>query len=105
MCSRTHAVRHEHSRALLSLLAELDSYTQSMTMTTIKVSMETRDRLKTQAQAANRSLGGYLDDLADLADQRARLAAMGAAMASTSEADMREYLAELGRWEATDDLD
>ncbi len=76
-----------------------------MTMTTIKVSMTTRDRLKTQAQAANRSLGGYLDDLADLADRRARLDAMRIAMANASEADMREYLDELGRWEAIDESD
>lgn len=76
-----------------------------MTMTTIKVSMTTRDRLKTQAQAANRSLGGYLDDLADLADRRARLDAMRIAMANASETDMREYLDELGRWEAIDEFD
>lgn len=88
-----------------SLLTEHGTYTVSMTMTTIKVSMTTRDRLKTQAQAANRSLGGYLDDLADLADRRARLDAMRIAMANASEADMREYLDELGRWEAIDESD
>lgn len=88
-----------------SLLTEHATYIESMTMTTIKVSMTTRDRLKTQAQAANRSLGGYLDDLADLADRRARLDAMRIAMANASEADMREYLDELGRWEAIDESD
>ena len=73
-----------------------------MTMTTIKVSMTTRDRLKTQAAAAHQSLGAYLDGLADIADRRSRMESMRLSIAATREADMASYLAESDEWDSVD---
>ena len=55
-----------------------------MTMTTIKVSTETRDRLKAQAAMANVSLGEHLTRLASAADRGLRFEALRTAIASTS---------------------
>jgi len=66
--------------------------------TTIKVSNETRDRLKAQAAAAQVPLGEYLTRLADLADRRDRLAAMRRAIDSTGEAELAAYRAEAAEW-------
>lgn len=73
-----------------------------MTTTTIKVSTQTRDRLKEQAAAAGMSLGRYVSALSEAADRQARLAALGAAIAGTSAADMVQYGDEVGQWEATE---
>ena len=54
-----------------------------MTMTTIKVSTETRDRLKAQASAAHVSLGEHLSRLADAAERGLRFEALRAAVAAT----------------------
>ena len=68
-------------------------------MTTIKVSSATRDRLKAQASAAHRSLGAYLEDLADLADRQSRFASLKAAIVETSAADLARHGAEAAEWE------
>lgn len=73
-----------------------------MTVTTIKVSTETRDRLKQQAAAAGMSLGSYVSLLSRAAAREERLAALGAAMAGTSPADRAAFAAESEAWEATE---
>jgi hypothetical protein len=73
-----------------------------MTMTTIKVSMTTRDRLKAHAEAAHQSLGAYLDGLADLADRRARMEAMRLAMTTATDSELASYRAETGEWDSVD---
>lgn len=54
-----------------------------MTMTTIKVSTETRDRLKAQAAAAHVSLGEHLTRLAIAADRGLRFESLRVAVAAT----------------------
>jgi len=56
-----------------------------MTMTTIKVSSETRDQLKAQAAAAHLSLGEHLARLADAADRGLRFEALRAAIAASTD--------------------
>lgn len=73
-----------------------------MTMTTIKVSTETRDRLKEHAAAEHSTLGDYLTRLADAADARARWAAMAAAMSNASAEELREYRREAAEWADAD---
>ena len=70
-----------------------------MTTTTIKVSSTTRDRLKAQASAAHRTLGAYLDDLADLADRQSRFAGLKRAIGETSAPDLVEHADETAEWE------
>jgi hypothetical protein len=65
-----------------------------MTMTTIKVSTETRDRLKAQASAAHVSLGEHLARLATAADRGLRFEALRAAVVATSP----ELTAEDDEW-------
>ena len=69
-----------------------------MTVTTIKVSTETRDRLKAQAARNNLSLGEHLRRLADAADRELRFQAVRAAMTASSEDDRRSYAAETQAW-------
>ena len=69
-----------------------------MTATTIKVSRETRDRLKAQAARHNRTLGEHLTRLADAGDRELRFQAVREAMARTSDADMRSYEDETREW-------
>lgn len=71
-------------------------------MTTIKVSTETRDRLKQQAAAAGVSLGSYVALLSKAAAREERMAALGAAIAGTSAADMADHKDEADAWEATE---
>jgi hypothetical protein len=56
-----------------------------MTMTTIKVTSETRDQLKAQAAAAHLSLGDHLARLADAADRGLRFEALRAAIADSTD--------------------
>lgn len=79
-------------------------YTQSMTtaMTTIKVTPVTRDRLKSHAQRAKRTINEYLDMLIDLADRELRFDALRAAIANTSEADMQSWREETEMWETVE---
>ncbi|MEE3126917.1 MAG: antitoxin [Actinomycetota bacterium] len=69
-----------------------------MTATTIKVSRETRDRLKAQAARSDITLGEHLARLADRADRDLRFQALRESIARTSEADMRSYEAETREW-------
>ena len=73
-----------------------------MTMTTIKVSPDTRDRLKAQAKAAHRSLGEFLVDLADLAERRARFDSLRQAITQTSAETRASHVAESAEWERTE---
>ena len=72
-------------------------YTICMT-TTIKVSKETRDLLKTQASKHGQSLGAYLSHLAAEAERRARFAAMREAYASTPAELTESYWRETNQW-------
>jgi len=67
--------------------------------TTIKVTTETRDRLKAQASVAGTSLGEHLARLADLADRHERLESLRVAIATTpaDQAEERD-----GEWLAAD---
>ncbi|MGC5628679.1 hypothetical protein ACPYO6_10595 [Georgenia sp. Z1344] len=69
-----------------------------MTVTTIKVTAETRDRLKGQAAASGRTLGEYVAHLADKADRDARFAEIRAAHDSTSPEMMESYWRESREW-------
>ena len=70
-----------------------------MTMTTIKVPRELRDRLKEQAQAEHRTLGEHLAHLAANAEREGRFEQLRQAMARTSEADMESYREETAWWD------
>jgi len=67
--------------------------------TTIKVSDELRDRLKTQALRDGLTIGAHLARLADADDRRQRLSALKSAIAGTSAAGMASYEAESTAWE------
>ncbi len=69
-----------------------------MTSTTIKVSTETRDRLKAQAAAAQVSLGEHLARLADAGDRALRFESLRAAIARESETDRLAYEAGRDEW-------
>lgn len=69
-----------------------------MTTTTIKVSSETRDRLKAHAAAAHATLGDYLARLADGADRRQRMAAVATAMRNATADELRDYQREAAEW-------
>ncbi|QEO09772.1 toxin-antitoxin system protein [Protaetiibacter larvae] len=70
--------------------------------TTIKVSTELRDRLKSQASAANLTLGEHLARLAELDDRRRRFEALGFAIRSTPPELMQSYRDESAAWDAVD---
>lgn len=69
-----------------------------MTMTTIKVTADTRDCLKAQASQAGQTLGEYLASLADKAERDARFTAMKSAYASMSNEDLESYWYETRNW-------
>jgi hypothetical protein len=70
--------------------------------TTIKVSTETRDRLKAQAAAEGISLGEHLARLADLADRRDRLERLRVAVAGMTADQWESYAAESDAWQSAD---
>jgi hypothetical protein len=70
--------------------------------TTIKVSEELRDRLKTQAVRDGLTLGAHLARLADDDDRRHRLLALKAAVANTSTERIDSYAVESAAWERTE---
>lgn len=74
------------------------AYTFRMTMTTIKVSTETRDRLKAQAAASRVSLGEHLSRLAEAADRGLRFEAMRRAIDATPPDALTAYSAETDEW-------
>jgi len=69
-----------------------------MTVTTIKVSSETRDRLKAQAAAAHVSLGAHLARLADAADRGLRFESLRTAITATPTDVRAAYDAETDEW-------
>lgn len=71
-----------------------------MTMTTIKVTMETRDQLKAQAEAAGVTLGQHLTRLAGLAARDERRRAMREALARVTPAGWADYMQEFASWGA-----
>lgn len=73
-----------------------------MPTTTIKVSTDVRDRIKTQAAAADRTLGEHVAHLADLGDRQARFARLQAAIEATPEQAMASYDAEVRDWDRID---
>ena len=76
-------------------------YTSSMTgPTTIKVSSEVRDRLKTQANAAGRTLGDHLRHLADLGDRAGRFEALRIAIEATPAESLASYERETTEWDS-----
>lgn len=75
------------------------TYTPTMPITSIKVSTETRDRLKAQAKASGRTIAEQIDELVFLADREARFAAMKQAIANTSPEEMALYREEAEWWE------
>ena len=68
--------------------------------TTIQVTQQTRDRLKSQAAAAHRTLGEHLERLADLADRAERLASLRQAI--TDHPRTAEQVLEDDAWEGVD---
>ncbi|MDR6866916.1 hypothetical protein J2Y69_001515 [Microbacterium resistens] len=68
--------------------------------TTIKVSVELRDRLMTQASRDGHStIGLHLEHLADAADRQWRLESLRSAIAESSPAEIRAYADETAAWE------
>lgn len=68
-------------------------------LTTIKVTGETRDRLKAQARGEELSLGDYLAKLADDAERDRRWAKLRAAVVATPPADLASWREETDAWE------
>lgn len=69
-----------------------------MTVTTIKVSVEVRDRLKAQASSAQLTLGEHLERLADLADREARFGALAEAIEAMTDEQRADYRRESATW-------
>jgi predicted transcriptional regulator len=70
--------------------------------TTIKVSDELRDRLKSQASREGLTLGAHLARLADAEDRRERLQSLKTAIAATTTANAASHVAESTEWERAD---
>lgn len=70
--------------------------------TTIKVSVELRDRLKEQAARDGLTLGAHLRHLADAEDRRWRLHRLKSAIEASKSDDAESYAAETGDWERTE---
>ena len=70
-----------------------------MTLTTIKVSTSTRDRLKAAARVQRSTLEEFLEQLVGEHERHQRLASMRAAMEATSPDAMRAYVDEAAMWE------
>ncbi|OJX98446.1 hypothetical protein EDD28_0196 [Salana multivorans] len=74
-----------------------ESHTLGMTVTTIKVDVQLRDRLKAQAQRHGRTLGEHLVTLAEDEERRDRFASVRRAMLAhpadaAYEAETRSWL-------------
>ena len=70
-----------------------------MTLTTIKVTTATRDRLKAAARAERSTLEEFLGRLVAEHERRERLSAMRVAVEATSPDVMAAYLDEATEWE------
>jgi hypothetical protein len=67
--------------------------------TTIKVTVEVRDRLKQQARQAHRTLGQHLEHLAGLGEREARMVSLRDAMTATSAENLESYREEVRAWD------
>lgn len=74
------------------------SHTLGMTVTTIKVAIATRDRLKAHAARRGESLGAHLERLLDLAEREERFEALRTAIAATGAGDRAVYDRETDAW-------
>ena len=70
-----------------------------MTLTTIKVTTHTRDRLKAAARSRRSTLEDFLEQLIADHERRERLESMRSAMTTSSPDVMRAYLEEAAEWE------
>lgn len=70
--------------------------------TTIKVSLELRDRLKAQAAREGLTLGAHLAHLADVEDRRLRLHHLKSVISGSTKADVESYSQETADWERTE---
>ncbi len=70
-----------------------------MTLTTIKVTTRTRDRLKAAARSRRSTLEEFLEQLIADHERRERLESMRSAMTTSSPDVMRAYLEEAAEWE------
>jgi len=70
-----------------------------MTSTTIKVTPETRDRLKRAATSQGQTLGQYLRSVADRAERDARMRQLKNAIADTPPELMQSWREEAQAWE------
>lgn len=70
-----------------------------MTMTTIKVSTELRDRLKERARAENSTMSSYLEKLLERELRALRFEEVRAAMAETTPEEWQSYREETEWWD------
>lgn len=70
--------------------------------TTIKVSTETRDRVKAHAARSERTIEQYINMLIDLADREQRWDALRAARANMTPSDWVSYNNEVSAWDRAD---
>ncbi|WDH79677.1 hypothetical protein PTQ19_04305 [Microbacterium esteraromaticum] len=70
-----------------------------MTMTTIKVSTDLRDRLKSHATAEQLTMNSYLEKLLEREERAHRFAVLREQMANTSEEDWKSYREETQWWD------
>lgn len=73
-----------------------------MTITTIKVTAETRDRLKRAANSQGQTLGQYLSSVADRAERDVRMRQLRDAIADTPPELMQSWREETEAWERTE---
>jgi macrodomain Ter protein organizer (MatP/YcbG family) len=79
-------------------LHRLRRHTRGMSLTTIKLSAATRDRLKVHAARRGESLGAHIERLLDLADREARFEALRTAIAATPPTALAAYEREAAEW-------
>jgi hypothetical protein len=75
-----------------------------MTMTTIKVSRELRDRIKEQAQIEHRTLGEQLEYLVDQNSRDKDFEAMRQSMARMTPEDWADYREETAWWDRASEI-
>lgn len=76
-----------------------------MTVTTIKLDSDLRDRLKRVARREGRTVGSLLESLLSERERAERFAAMREAMERSSSRSLSDYQAEVATWERAADAD
>lgn len=72
------------------------------TFTTVKVSTETRDRLKRRAEEGNySSIDVFLNELIDERERAERLAEFREVMSRVTPEEWADYMAEVSVWDST----